>query len=220
MTLSERLAEYVRAAYPGLWITTHEPDDAVTEIARLCQAEGWNLATWDLERGLSVAGHAGGSESSTIPEAADPLAAIRALRACAQPDGTAVLVLRNYYRFLNAPEIVQAMESALIRGKQERTFVVILAPLIQLPPELERLFVMIDHELPGREQLESIARSIATEPGEWPEGHEQTAVLDAAAGLTRQEAEGAFALSLVRHGRLAPAPLWEIKSGSSRLRGS
>ncbi len=219
MMLSERLAEYVRAAFPGLWVTTHEPDDAISEIARLCQTEGWHLATWDLERGLSLAGSSSSADSQSIPEAADPLAAIRALRALAQPEGTALLVLRNFHRFLNSPEVVQAVEAALTQGKQDRTFVVILAPVIQLPPELERQFVTIDHELPGRDQLEAIARSIATEPGEWPEGDSQNAVLDAAAGLTRLEAEGAFALSLVRHGRLAPSPLWEIKSGTLKAWG-
>ena len=29
---------------------------------------------------------------------------------------------------------------------------------------------MIEHELPGRDQLAQIARAIATEPGELPEG--------------------------------------------------
>ena len=38
------------------------------------------------------------------------------------------------------------------------------------------------------------------------------AVLDAAAGLTRYEAEGAFSLSLVRHGALRPDEIWELKS--------
>jgi SpoVK/Ycf46/Vps4 family AAA+-type ATPase len=37
-------------------------------------------------------------------------------------------------------------------------------------------------------------------------------VLDAAAGLTRYEAEGAYSLSLVREGRLAPSVVWSIKS--------
>jgi hypothetical protein len=36
-------------------------------------------------------------------------------------------------------------------------------------------------------------------------------VLDAAAGLTRYEAEGAFSLSITREGRFAPASLWEMK---------
>ena len=66
--------------------------------------------------------------------------------------------------------------------------------------------------MPGREQLEEIARGIATEEGELPEGDDLDRVLDAAAGLTRYEAEGAFSLSLVRHGRIEPSAIWELKS--------
>ena len=115
--------------------------------------------------------------------------------------------------------MAQALDTRLSAGRRERTFVVILAPLVQLPPELEAQFVVVEHDPPSRDQLESIARGVATEPGELPDGDELEAVLDAAAGLARAEAEGAFALSLVRHGRLAPAPLWEIKAGMLRKSG-
>jgi hypothetical protein len=37
-------------------------------------------------------------------------------------------------------------------------------------------------------------------------------VLDAAAGLTRYEAEGAFALSLTRHNAIRPEAVWELKA--------
>ena len=37
-------------------------------------------------------------------------------------------------------------------------------------------------------------------------------MLDAAAGLTRYEAEGAFFLSLVRHGKVTAEAVWELKS--------
>ena len=37
-------------------------------------------------------------------------------------------------------------------------------------------------------------------------------MLDAAAGLTRYEAEGAFALSLARHDVLRPESIWELKA--------
>ena len=72
MTLSQRLAEYVRACFTGIWIQSHEHDDTLAEIARLCRAENWRLATWDIDRGLSVAGQ----EADTAR--ADPLSAIRA----------------------------------------------------------------------------------------------------------------------------------------------
>ena len=76
MTLAERLEELVRAAFAGLWVVSHEHDDAVAEIAALCRRHGWSLATWDIDRGLAVAGRP--ADVSAVPGAADPLAAVRA----------------------------------------------------------------------------------------------------------------------------------------------
>jgi hypothetical protein len=83
------------------------------------------------------------------------------------------------------------------QGKQNRSFVLVLSSVVQIPTELEKLFVVVEHELPGREQLAEIARGIATEEGELDEEH-LPRILDAAAGMTRFEAEGAFSLCLVR----------------------
>ena len=56
MTLADSLREYIAAAFTGLWIESHEHDDALAEIAQLCRQERWRLAIWDLEQGLQVAG--------------------------------------------------------------------------------------------------------------------------------------------------------------------
>jgi hypothetical protein len=209
MTLAERLSEFVRACFTGIWIKSFEPDDAVAEIARLCRQNHWNLATWDIDRGLSIAGQ---SETNVAVNAADPLAAIRALNALASAEGTAILVLRNFHRFLSSVEIVQALETQLAAGKQNRTFVVVLAPVVQIPVELEKQFLVLDHDLPGRDQLEAIARSIATEPGELSQDRAALdRVIEAATGLTRHEAENAYSLSLVRNGCLVPEVLWDLK---------
>jgi hypothetical protein len=207
MTLSQRLAELVRACFTGIWIESHEHEDALAEIAQLCRNERWPLARWDVAGGLSLA-------DGNAPEDAgsDPLAALKSLPALATGDGASLLVLTNFHRFLNSPEIVQHLVRQITAGKQHRTFVVILAPVVQIPIELEKLFVVLPHELPNREQLGEIARAIATEPGELPQGQDLDRVLDAAAGLTRYEAEGAFSLALIRHGRLQADVLWEQKT--------
>jgi hypothetical protein len=207
MTLSERLSEYVRACFTGLWIQSYEHDDALAELAALCQREHWRLATWDIEQGLRIAG----ADQQAI-NATDPLAAIRAVSALGTGDGAALLVLANFHRFLNSAEIVQAVARQVTAGKQNRAFVVVLSPVVQIPTELEKLFVVLEHELPHRQQLAEIAGGIATEPGELPTGDELARVLDAAVGLTRYEAEGAFSLSLVRHACIEPASIWELKS--------
>ncbi len=58
MSLAEHVREHVAACFPGLWIQTHEQDEAEAEIARLCRDQGWTLATWDIDRGLTHQGTA------------------------------------------------------------------------------------------------------------------------------------------------------------------
>lgn len=209
MLLSERLAEYISACFTGLWIESHEHEDALQEIAQLCKQEDWRLATWDIDRGISI----GGVPADQSPDSGgtDPLAAIRSLSALASDDSSALLVLVNFHHYMKSPEIIQALAHQIAAGKANRAFVIVLSPLVQIPVELEKQFVVIEHELPGREQLEAIARGVATEDGELPDGDGLTAVLDAAAGLTRYEAEGAFSLSIVRHNRVTPETIWELK---------
>lgn len=214
MTLKTELREYVAACFTGLWIQSHEHDDALAEMAQLCREENWRMAVWDLERGLQIA-----AEDQQSASAADPLGAIRAVASIGRPGETALLVLVNFHRFLGSAEIVQALARHITAGKQQRTFIVVLSPVVQVPLELEKQFVVIGHELPRRDQLEEIARSIAVEPGELPEGQELEAVLDAAAGLTRFEAEGAYSLSLVRHDRLQPDVIWSLKSQQLKKSG-
>ena len=73
MSLSQRLAEYVRAAFTGIWIESHEHDDALQEMATLCREQEWQLMTWDVEQGLKLPGSGQAADGSTT----DPLAAIR-----------------------------------------------------------------------------------------------------------------------------------------------
>jgi hypothetical protein len=217
MTLSERLSELVRACFSGLWVQSFEQDDAVLEIARLCRQQRWSLATWDIDRGLSIAGR--DDASNTAISAPDPLAAIKSISSLATPDGTALLVLRNFHRFLGSVEVMQALDTAISAGKQNRTIILVLSPVTQIPSELERQFVVLEHDLPGRDQLQQIARTIATEPGELPDGEALNAVLDSAVGLTRVEAENAFSLSLIRHGHVTSEVMWELKAQTLKKSG-
>ena len=214
MTLSEKLAEYIAAAFTGVWVQSHEHADALAEVARLCRDRRWASAAWDVDRGLQVAG-----QSTPNTAVADPVAAIKSVNALATPDGSALLVLPNFHRFMQSTEVVQALAHQVHEGKTSRTFVVILSPVVQVPVELEKHFVVLEHDLPDKQQLQSIAGGVATESGELPEGRDLDRLLDAAAGLTRFEAEGAFALSLVRHGKVQPEVVWELKAQAMKKTG-
>lgn len=200
-----QLSEYIAAAFTGIWIRTNEQPEALEEITALAGKNKWKLATWDIARGLRCDGAA-------IESAGDPVAAIKALNVLADKDGTALLILPNFHRFVDNTEVMQTLAHQVHSGKMTRTFVLILSPLVQIPVELEKQFVVIDHDLPTRQQLREIAAAVATGPGEMPAGAAMEPILDAAAGLTRFEAEGAFALSLVRSGKLVADTIWELKA--------
>jgi hypothetical protein len=137
MRLAEQLRDYVNAAFTGLWIHTQEPDEAEREILEHSRPEGWTIAIWDIARGLHVLGTAEAPPAETT--GGDPLAALRALRSLAQPSGTTLLVLHNFHRFLNSPEIVQTAFTELVSGKERRTFIVVLSPAVQITLELEKI---------------------------------------------------------------------------------
>jgi hypothetical protein len=59
-TLAHRLSEYIAAAFTGLWIHSHEHEDALAAIASLWRERMWPLAIWDVGRGLQINGQQGG----------------------------------------------------------------------------------------------------------------------------------------------------------------
>lgn len=211
--LKEKLKELVSACFTGIWIETFEFQEALSEIAQLCRDEEWICATWDVGSGLCV------GSGETLVEATDPLAAIRAVKGLVMQEGTVLLLMNNLHKFVSSIEVMQALQHQLIAGKQDRTIIVGLSPKVVIPIELEKLFVVIEHALPDREQLEAIAREIATEPEELQDESGFQTLLDAAAGLTRLEAENAFSLSLVRHGRIESDAVWELKTGMLKKSG-
>ena len=92
MTLAERLSEYVQACFTGLWIESHEHQDALTEIAGLCRQERWRLAIWDIAGGPADANGA-----------ADPLSAIRSLSPLSTTACTTLLAIQTMTSPFPAP---------------------------------------------------------------------------------------------------------------------
>jgi SpoVK/Ycf46/Vps4 family AAA+-type ATPase len=140
---------------------------------------------------------------------------VQSLGSLADGETPILLVLRNYHQFLGAIDNVQAVERQIIAGKSRRAFVIMLAPVVHIPVELEKLFQVLEHPLPDKEELRQIAKEVIGND-ELPDDDTMLRVLDAAAGMTRYEAEGAFSLSIVEHGKLLPEPIWALKANMLR----
>ena len=207
--LADKLRELIDAGFSGLWIQSAEPDEAIAEIRQLATAEGWRIAGQDEN----------GTLTTEPSQEFNPFAPLKELSET-EGDEATLLLLPNYGAYMQDPAIRQTLYRTIQGGKKHRRYVLIIAPVVTIPPELEKVMVVVEHELPSREQIEEIAKGIATEPGEMPEGGELTRLLDASAGLTRYEAEGAFSLSIVRKQKIDPEAVWQLKAGALKKNGT
>jgi len=211
-TLKQALEQYVSACFSGLWVETYEPDEAIREIRELCTQRKWQMAVWDVNHGLNR------TTNETVETALDAVNAAPLLAGGKKDENdeepAKVMVLRNFHRYLKSNEVLQALELGIQAGKLTRTYFVILSPVVQIPVELEKIFTVVDHPLPDREQLAVIAAGVMQKIGELPSDMSQ--ILDAAAGLTRYEAENTFSLSIIEHGRILPETIWTMKANILR----
>jgi len=121
-----------------------------------------------------------------------------------------VWFLRNYHFWMNEPPVIQALQNNLPVYKTKGITLVIVSPDGKLPLELEREVVVLDFPLPSREELKVILAGLVESTGIEPDNEE--AVLDAAQGLTWEEAENALALALVRQKQFDPQTICTLKA--------
>lgn len=213
MTLSEELFDYIAACFTGIWLESHEHNEAILELGNLCREHEWQLTVWDVCNGLTTSGN-----SDSADENADPLTAIKAFGNSGSSETPSLLLLKNFHRFLGNAEIVQSLAEQIQAGKHTRNFFLVLAPKTDIPLELEKLFVVLEHKLPTKDHLESMVREISDE-NELPSEAELPGVLSAASGMTGYEAENAFSLSIIRDGRIRAESIQKVKSQTLKKSG-
>lgn len=222
---ASKFFEYVAAAFSGIWVESVEHEEACREIREVCTQHGWGFGMWDPEDGFvgnyekpNVAGPVATPEDSPLW----PLRAIRRAQAD-NPDDPVILVVRNLHGYLLSaegrplnPKAIQATQTAIEYGARNSRFLVFLGyPGMQLPADLNKHVITLSHDLPGHDELWDLANSIDEEVAESlppRESDEATMILNAASGLTRMEALGAYSLSVARHHTIKPDTLWELKA--------
>jgi len=205
--LKKEICELVCAGFSGIWIETSESNSAVAELKEMATERNWGFDVWDIDQQLL----------SGKVAAPGPLQAVRSVdvvESMENSDANKILVLKNFHKYLPNPEVMQALINRLIHGKSQGQHFIVVAPAVTLQPEIEKLFTVVHHELPTAEQLRQICTKMMADSPDFEPASEQQiqTVVDAARGLTRMEAENAFALSLVRNNELTAETIWSIKA--------
>ena len=198
----KHIRNLIDAGFSAIWIGTWEPFFVENALAKLAEKEQWKLSVWDMGNGLR--GRIGcqdkGNQNPMTPFSSY-------LGRTPQEKDLQIIVTHNIHFAFENKQVIQAIINAAQQGKATQTFYINLSPLKNLPTELEKVFVIIDHPLPETEEIGNIYKELAG-------GNASQEVIAAARGLTRKQTEDAFSLSMIENeGTIEPGSVWDLKKG-------
>jgi ATP-dependent 26S proteasome regulatory subunit len=205
----------MRAAFPVLWIRTHEEDRAIRVVSEVLKSlttaeEKATLFIWDC-RG-EIFQYVGEDEIVEYPvrtkiDSPELLFPTFAVEPFAEKS---VLVVLDFQFYLDqAPPILRSIKNALSKFRKDGKLVIFLSPRLPLPDEIEKDVSVIDFPLPEKEELRKCLDYVvgsAKKKGESFSEDElkkieniKDKLSDAGLGLTLHEAEDAFSLAAIRN---------------------
>lgn len=197
MNIKQRLTNYVRAGYAGLYVSSWEEQRVEAEVAQVAKDCEFHLYTWTLTD--SLCGPVG-SESPQVfkNEAGEPLGPTELLVKMHSLPERSIVLAKDFHLFLNEPNplIIRMVKDSLCKCRGENRRLIVLGCQFKLVTELEKEFTPVEFSLPDKEQLGQVAKDIAESAGIALNGNTD-AVKDAASGMTTTEAADAFALAVI-----------------------
>lgn len=180
MSLKAQIHEAIRRRVPALWVDMADPNAIELELELLSREVPFSLCSWDFVRGLRV-------PNAPNPCLGDPVTAVRdgmLYRIAGRPT---VLLLHNYYWFLNRIDTIQALLNAIGNARACGAMIIVVSPRTILPIELESHFQFLEPSFPTPEETRDLAKPLLDrEDGE----SNRDVMLKALAGLTCVEIRG------------------------------
>lgn len=205
-----------KCGVPLLGIET--PDQAAT-MARLIPLLNGDkkepALAWDIIRGVRAANDSGIAALERIaPDEASAQALMNPTEMLSQlpklPEKT-VLFMLNAHRYYENEAVAQGIWNLRDIFKASKRMLVLLAPSLSLPAELERDIIVLDEPLPTDKELGGIVERLhAYASIAQPKAEALAPIIRAARGLAAFPAEQAVAMSLSRGG-VDTGKLWALK---------
>lgn len=206
-----KLTDYLSAGYSCFWVKTLESERVVAGIKRQLSSfitkngEAYRMLTWDCD-----------GEQPSIVGPFNQLYEERDL---------SIMILKNYHWFIDKPPVIQKIQNSVAEWANCGKAIIVISPFGTIPVELEKLFLLMEHELPDRAEIldsvDFITKSIKSAGGsiEIPNDDELTKIVDASKGLTKNEIENVFSLSIIKHGKLDPVVIGDMKDSAIESNG-
>jgi len=180
-----------------MYVISTEEGRVETSLRKICQRRERRFISWSCTEGFQ------GGDGDTFNDIRDPQ---RAMEHIYRYENNALFVLRDFHPYLADPQIARRLRdlSKEFKVSKYKKHVLLLSPVFKLPAELEKEVNVIDFELPGRavindivlQVLKSVPEELCKQVRTDTEYRER--VVEAALGLTADEAANVFSKSLIR----------------------
>lgn len=211
----------IRARYPLIYIVSWEEGRVLQEVSHIGNLLNKKVYEWSINRGLtrqraSVEGiNQDGKKASK-----DPLIALQEIAATNDPT---LYVLKDFHRFLKDSAVIRGLRDLAVQLRHTYTSVIIVSPLLDLPQEIEKDITVVDYPLPDHKCIEQLLTQIKEDLKDNPRFKIELSdttkeqLIDAAIGLTLNEAENVFAKTLVLKGGLTEAEIPIVYSEKKQI---
>jgi SpoVK/Ycf46/Vps4 family AAA+-type ATPase len=218
--MKQKIANYLKAGYSGLYLISYEEARVQSELAAAINTivdTKYTLHVWTATKGI-ISLRPEGAEFVAGTEA--PFDALSAFDGMKGNNEGHVLLMQDLHLFVSDPEpiLIRKIKESILSGKSNARCVVMLGCQLKLVPELEKEFTVVEFKLPDKEQLGVVLTNIAKSADIKLNGNTDS-IIDAACGLTTTEAENAFALSIVERKDIVPEVIYREKASTLKKGG-
>lgn len=193
-SIDQELETLIRARYPIIYIVSWEENRVENALRDIARDRGKRIFFWTITQGMVL------NPSHRDSATRDPIAALDFVM---DSRDQALFVLKDYHAFISDVTVTRRLRDLTSALKMSYKTLIILAPVLKLPSELEKEITVVDYGLPDAQDLDVLLENIIQSVKDNPQINtnlsdtERDQVLKAAQGLTAYEAENVFAKSLV-----------------------
>lgn len=206
-SVRDELEILIRARYPIIYVVTWEERRVERQLRELSTKRKKQLFCWSVTSGLSKS-----AANQARPKAkglADPVEALDAVIEHKEP---AIYLFKDFHSFMRTRDcniaVIRKLREVAIALSDSYKTLVITSPQLEIAPELEKDVCVLDYPLPGVADFDTLLQRICKDVSESAkinidiDAKDREKLIQAALGLTLQEAENVFAKTIVNDGTL------------------
>ncbi len=212
--MQEELSILIQSQYPLVYLITSEEERSERAISTVAQIKPTrNVFVWTVTHGIVEYGQQGGA--ITQHNTVSPEAALEWVTRQKEPG---IYIFKDLHPFIESPAVTRWLRDAIANFKGTQKTIILMSPVQIVPIELEKEVVVLDFPLPNIAELEEVLlqqlgiariKKLATETKE--------KLLQAALGLTKDEAEKVYRKAQVTAGRLTEDEVAIVLSEKQQL---